>query len=211
VSERYLEGNRGEERYRSEFEEWADMRDAATDATGGILIESTTDTPEQVIAANMLAPRQERTQTVTVAHAIRPRASDGVTDREHFTVEEFREECDGKELRQDKKRYQRNREEFRKNTPDFDAVSTNAGDVPIYESVRRTILKLDNGPQVEHFLGTRPEVADSLLALDPLAAAATVRFIARDLQSGMPLPDDATYSEYKSHTANRRARSRRGQ
>jgi hypothetical protein len=187
-----------------------DMRDSARDATGGILVESTTDSPAEVVSANMMQPVAERGQIVTVSHAVRPRASDGATDHENFTTERYIEECDGRELRQDKARFDRNRKEFCKTTPDFDVVTTNGGDVPIYESVRRTIVGLDNGPQVEHFLAAHPEVADSLLALKPLAAAAAVRAMARDLQNGVPLPDDATYSEYKSHTNERRTRLRRG-
>jgi hypothetical protein len=209
-AERSAVGNRGEEAYRTEYEQWADMRDSAREATGGVLVESTTDTPEQVIAANMMQPVAERGQVVTVSHAVRPRASDGATDHENFTTERYIEECDGRELRQDKARFDRNCKEFRKTTPDFDVVTTNGGDVPIYESVRRTIVGLDNGPQVEHFLAAHPEVADSLLALKPLAAAAAVRAMARDLANQMVVPEGSSYEEYKDHTNARRARLRRG-
>lgn len=203
-------GNRDAARYRNEFEEWADTRDSAREATGGILIESTTDTPEQVIAANMVPPVAERGRVVTVSHPVRPRESDGATEREYFTEERDVEEHDGYELRQDKARFAKNEKEFKKYTPDYDVVTTSGDDVPIYESVRRVILHLNNGPQVVHFLNKHPEVADQLMQVDPFAAAAAVRDMARDLANGMTLPDNATYEQYKAHMNERLARRRGG-
>jgi hypothetical protein len=68
TEERHITGNTDKERYHSEFEQWADARNAARSATGGLLVESTTDDPEAVLPANMFQPFVAKDQIVVVSH-----------------------------------------------------------------------------------------------------------------------------------------------
>ncbi len=49
----------------NDFEQWRKMRDDAREAGGGILIESSTDDPKDIIDANLFQPRVLREQVVT--------------------------------------------------------------------------------------------------------------------------------------------------
>jgi hypothetical protein len=209
TEERHVTGNSGEERYKSDFEQWADARDAAREATGGILIESSTDAPEDALIANMMQPQVARDQVVVVSHLVRPDSS-GATESERFTVEHFGGIEDGEELRRDHAKFRKNLESFRAETPDFDALVASAGDLQIQDSVRRVIVKADNGPQVFHFLLSSPELVRSLAAMDALAAAASVRQISRDLENGQALPANAAYGDYANYMNQREVRRRGG-
>jgi hypothetical protein len=121
TEERHVTGNTDEERYRNDFEQWADARDLAREATGGILIESTTDDPQAVLIANMMQPQVGRDQVVVTSYAVRPNSS-GETEGESFSVEHFGGIEDGEELRRDHAKFRKNLESFRAETPDFDAL-----------------------------------------------------------------------------------------
>ncbi len=201
--------SQNEQDYRSEFEQWADERDAARAATGGLLVESTTDDPEAVLAANVMQPLTEREQTVVVSHPVRPSQSSGATEWEHFTVENYGGPYDGAELRKDGARFLKNLEAFREATPGFDVATATAAELPMQESVRRAILKADNGPQIFHFLCLSPGVTTELSRMPPLEAAVAVRQMARDLQMGTVDPQ-GSYQDWRNEMNRREAVRRRG-
>jgi hypothetical protein len=184
----------------SDFEEWQNMREAAREASGGILIESSTDDPKDIVTANMFQPRVVHEQTVTLSHAHRPSEPGGPTEpSERLTEERYGGVVDGAELRADQARFLRGLAEACEADPQFDREVQSGDSGLISEGVRRAILKAENSVQTYHFLCVSPEVTDELARMDPYLAAVAVRQISKDLQNGQALPQNASYSEWAAH------------
>jgi hypothetical protein len=185
------------------------MRDAAREATGGILIESTTDDPKDVIEANLFQPKVTYEQVVTLSHQVRPSEPGGPTEGEGDVSEErFTRWRDGAELRSDAARHQKNLAAARKSNPDFD-LETRAGDeLPLSEAARRAVLRSENSAQVYHFLSVIPAVANELATMHPHAQAVAIRVISHDLANGMP--PDSSYSAWRDARNQYTARRRQG-
>jgi hypothetical protein len=202
--------SQNEQDYRSEFDQWQDARDAARAATGGILIESTSDSSEANLEANMFQPMARREVVVTTAQPVRPDARTGATEFEHFVVEDHSSLIDGAELRANGARFAKNLGTFKEAHPNFELETANAGELPLEESTRRAILGVVNGPAVMHFLCQSPELAVELARLPPLAAAAAVRRMSADLQQMGTLDSQTSYQEWRSERNKRDARRRSG-
>jgi hypothetical protein len=194
----------------NDFEQWKAERDAAREATGGILIESTTDAPEDVITANLFQPHITYEQTVTVSHPVRPSEPGGPTDGEMFTEEHYGAARDGAELRSDTARFLKNLAAARKANPNFDRETEGAEDQLVSEAARRSILKCENSGEVYHFLALSPMLTASLAAMHPHRQAVFVRQISRDLAEGAALPPDSSYSQWATRRNQYIARRRHG-
>jgi len=141
-----------------------------------------------------LQPYVETGLTVSVSQPGR-RTKDGGTEHSKPVVEDYSQAVPGEELREDVSIYNRKVEEFKKECPDFDAVV--GQDLPIFLSVRNAILKMPNGPQIAHFLGSYPKLAAALCNLHPLEAARHVQEISDDLARGILPIDGDNYQAWK--------------
>jgi len=135
-----------------------------------------------------LQPYGEVGLTVTVSQQGR-RTATGGTEHTEPVVENYSEVIPGEELREDLSIYNRKVEDFKKECADFDEKV--GQDIPIFLSVRNTILQMPNGPQIAHFLGSNPKLAVALSNLHPLDAARRVREMSADLaREILPSSDD---------------------
>ena len=194
----------------SAFEQWQRQRDAIRDITGGIVLESTSDDPEQIMAA-MFAPQDVAGPKVEIgARGIRTsRGGTEHQDPDEAGIEDYRQAVPGRELRADRAAFQRRADEYSETHRDFDAVLSQNIQIPV--AAERTLYQLANGPQVADFLGRSPEVARALCDLAQqgqiVEVVRRVREMGRDLERmGMNL--DGSYADFRS-TRNNQDKMRR--
>jgi len=181
----------------SEFEQYMQQREAARDVFGGVLIESTTDSLDDIAAAAFQPEIVQGPKVEIGTQGVRTKA--GGTERDDETgIEDYRQAVAGKELRADQQAFKRRADEFAQSHPGFDQALNQGGEIPL--GVQRTILRLPNGPAVAHFLAVSPEMRLALCDLAGkgrvLEAVAMVQRLSKDLAfGGMNL--NGTYTEFR--------------
>jgi len=183
----------------SEFEQWQRERDAIRAITGGVVLESTSDDPEQILAAMFQAEDVRGPKLEIGARGIRTsRGGTEHQDPDEAGIEDYRQAVPGRELRADRAAFQRRADEYSETHRDFDAVLSQNIQIPV--AAERTLYQLANGPQVADFLGRSPEVARALCDLAQqgqiVEVVRRVREMGRDLERmGMNL--DGSYSDFR--------------
>lgn len=174
-------------------------RDAVREITGGLTIESTSDTPDQIAAA-LFAPTEVRGPVVTVATRSVQTSRGGLEHPDdEVALEDHRTAVPGQELTDDQRAFKARADEYALSYPDFGQVLNQGGEIPL--ACQRTILKLQNGPQVAHFLattGTEVRAALCNLAAEGkvLQAVARTRQIGADLER-MNWNLEGDYTQYR--------------
>src|SRR5215469_7859541 len=180
----------------SEFEQWKRWRDELADIGGGLIVESTSDSPEQILAA-MFAPQDVRGPKVEIAsRGVRTKSGGVEHGDDDLAVEDYREVVDGREMRADKRAFEKRFTEYEEANPGF----TGALNGVIPEATRRVILQSSNGPAIAAFLSESREICRALCDLATsgkiVEVVARTREIGRDLDN-MGLNLGGSYSDFR--------------
>jgi len=103
-------------------------------------------------------PRQEQFDTVE-------EYEDALFDwRDKKRSAEQREKAEKEAVSKALNAFNKNASKVREEHDDFDEVM----ETPVFsDTMRKTLLTLDNGPEIAYHIGTHPEIADSMLTLSP--------------------------------------------